>query len=88
MGSTHHTHSSPFLLFVCVWFPNQVLNKARENIPTDRLIWITASKLEESQENLHMVPKIIERGEGEEGGRERREENCIEGHGHRRKRLY
>ena len=65
-------------LIHCVWFPIQVLNKARENIPTDRQIWISASKLEESQENLHMVPKIIERGEMEgregerEGGREGR----------------
>jgi len=41
-------------------FP-QVLNKARENIPTDRQIWITAAKLEEAHENFHMVPKIIER---------------------------
>ena len=39
-----------------------MLNKARENIPTDRQIWITASKLEEAHENFHMVPKIIERG--------------------------
>ena len=65
--------------FDYVWFPIQVLNKARENIPTDRQIWISASKLEESQENLHMVPKIVERGEemGEEGrgegGRGRKE---------------
>ena len=54
------------LLHVYVWFPYQVLNKARENIPIDRQIWISASKLEESQDNLHMVPKIIERGEREE----------------------
>lgn len=40
----------------------KVLNKARESIPTDRKIWITAAKLEESQENYHMVGKIIERG--------------------------
>ena len=39
-----------------------MLNKARENIPTDRQIWITAAKLEEAHENFHMVPKIIERG--------------------------
>jgi len=37
------------------------LNKAREQIPTDRLIWITAAKLEEAHENLKMVDKIIER---------------------------
>ena len=42
----------------------QVLNKARENIPTDRHIWISAAKLEEANENFHMVPKIIERGKG------------------------
>lgn len=39
-----------------------MLNKARENIPTDRQIWITAAKLEEAHESFHMVPKIIERG--------------------------
>ena len=39
-----------------------MLNKARENIPTDRQIWISAAKLEEAHENFHMVPKIIERG--------------------------
>ena len=42
----------------------KVLNKARENIPTDRKIWISAARLEESQNNIHMVSKIIERGEG------------------------
>jgi len=41
----------------------RVLNKARESIPTDRQIWIHASKLEEANENHEMVPKIIERGE-------------------------
>ena len=41
----------------------QVLNKARENIPTDRQIWITAAKLEEANDNLPMVEKIIDRGE-------------------------
>ena len=40
----------------------KVLNKARENIPTDRQIWITAAKLEEAHGNTHMVDKIIERG--------------------------
>lgn len=39
----------------------QVLNKAREHIPTDRQIWITAAKLEEANNNLKMVDKIIER---------------------------
>lgn len=41
----------------------KVLNKARENIPTDRQIWITAAKLEEANGNNHMVEKIIDRGE-------------------------
>jgi pre-mRNA-processing factor 6 len=40
-----------------------VLNKARENIPTDRQIWITAAKLEEANGNTNMVAKIIDRGE-------------------------
>lgn len=40
----------------------KVLNKARENIPTDRQIWITAAKLEEANGNNHMVEKIIDRG--------------------------
>ena len=39
-----------------------MLNKARENIPTDRHIWISAAKLEEAHDNYHMVPKIVERG--------------------------
>ena len=40
----------------------RVLNKARENIPTDRQIWITAAKLEEANGNTPLVDKIIERG--------------------------
>lgn len=39
----------------------KVLNKARENIPTDRQIWTTAAKLEEANGNIHMVDKIIDR---------------------------
>ncbi|KAF3860582.1 hypothetical protein F7725_000837 [Dissostichus mawsoni] len=39
----------------------RVLNKARENIPTDRHIWITAAKLEEANDNVQMVEKIIDR---------------------------
>ena len=39
-----------------------MLNKARENIPTDRQIWITAAKLEEANGNISMVTKIIDRG--------------------------
>ena len=37
----------------------RVLNKAREHIPTDRQIWITAAKLEEANGNERMVDKII-----------------------------
>ena len=40
-----------------------MLNKARENVPTDRQIWITAAKLEEAHEKFDMVPKIIDRGQ-------------------------
>ena len=40
----------------------KVLNKARENIPTDRQIWISAAKLEEANDNHNMVEKIIDRG--------------------------
>jgi len=40
----------------------RVLNKAREHIPTDRQIWITAAKLEEANGNTNMVDKIVERG--------------------------
>ena len=65
----------------------QVLNKARENIPTDRNIWITAAKLEEAHENYHMVPKIIERGrERGGGGRGEVEEREVGGRGRWRER--
>ena len=40
----------------------KVLNKARESIPTDRQIWITAAKLEEAHGDRHMVERIVERG--------------------------
>lgn len=40
----------------------KVLNKARQAVPTDASIWITAAKLEESQGNAAMVDKIIARG--------------------------
>lgn len=54
----------PIVLYLMVWsMIIQVLNKARENIPTDRHIWISAAKLEEANENDRMVPKIIDRGE-------------------------
>lgn len=33
----------------------QVLNKARQAVPTDPSIWITAAKLEEAQGNIDMV---------------------------------
>ena len=38
-----------------------MLNKAREHIPTDRQIWITAAKLEEANGNEKMIDKIIGR---------------------------
>lgn len=34
--------------------------QAREAIPTEPAIWITASKLEEAQGKPHMVDRIIE----------------------------
>ena len=39
----------------------KVLNRARQAVPTDAAIWITAAKLEEAQANTRMVPKLIER---------------------------
>lgn len=39
----------------------KVLNKARENIPTDRQIWISAARLEETRGQSEMVNRIIER---------------------------
>lgn len=39
----------------------KVLNKARENIPTDRQIWLTAAKLEEANGKTDMIEKIVER---------------------------
>ncbi len=47
---------------VCVCVCVQVLNKAREYVPTDRHIWINAAKLEEAHDRFDMVPKIIDRG--------------------------
>jgi pre-mRNA-processing factor 6 len=37
------------------------MNKAREAIPTDAAIWITAAKLEEANGNEKMVDKIMAR---------------------------
>lgn len=37
----------------------QVLNKARQAVPTDPSIWITAAKLEEAQGNIDMVSLMI-----------------------------
>ncbi len=51
-----------FLVCVCVCVCVQVLNKAREYVPTDRHIWINAAKLEEAHDRFDMVPKIIDRG--------------------------
>ena len=39
----------------------KVLNKARETLPTEPAIWITAAKLEEANGNGAMVGKIVER---------------------------
>ena len=38
-----------------------MLNKARETIPTEPQIWITAAKLEEANGNLDLVDRIIEK---------------------------
>ena len=38
-----------------------MLNKAREKIPTEPQIWITASKLEEANGNVDLVDRIIEK---------------------------
>lgn len=40
---------------------SQVLNKARQAIPTEATIWISAAKLEESQGHSEMVGKVIAR---------------------------
>jgi pre-mRNA-processing factor 6 len=40
----------------------KILNRAREAIPTEPQIWFIASKLEESQGNVKMAYKIIDRG--------------------------
>ena len=39
----------------------QVLNRARQAIPTESKIWITAAMLEEANGNVPMVDKIIDR---------------------------
>lgn len=36
----------------------QILNKARQAVPTDPSIWITAAKLEEAQGNSDMVRQL------------------------------
>lgn len=38
-----------------------MLNSAREAIPTDHTIWVSAAKLEEAQGNSQLVDKIISR---------------------------
>ena len=40
----------------------KVLNRARQAIPTEPAIWISAAKLEEAQGNHAMVQKILDRG--------------------------
>ncbi|RYZ14982.1 MAG: hypothetical protein EOO70_07255, partial [Myxococcaceae bacterium] len=39
----------------------KVLNMARENVPTEHKVWIYAATLEEVNQNLSLVPKIIEK---------------------------
>lgn len=39
----------------------KILNMARENIPTERKVWIYAATLEEVNNNLSLVPKIVEK---------------------------
>ena len=39
----------------------KVLNRARETIPTEPLIWITAACLEEANGNAELVDRIIEK---------------------------
>lgn len=39
----------------------RVLNRAREHIPTERQIWISAARLEETRGQSDMVDRIIER---------------------------
>lgn len=55
----------PFFISLtyCFRYENarKVLNKARENIPTDRQIWIAASRLEETRGESNMVDKLIDR---------------------------
>ena len=38
-----------------------MLNKARQAVPTDPSIWITAAKLEEANDNAGMTEKIVAR---------------------------
>ena len=54
------------VIWILIWFrlenyenARRVLNKARDHIPTDRQIWITAAKLEEANGNEKMIDKII-----------------------------
>lgn len=38
-----------------------MLNRAREHIPTDRHIWLSAARLEETRGQSDMIDKIIDR---------------------------
>lgn len=40
----------------------KVLNQARQVLPTEPRIWVTAAKLEEAQGNEHKVDFIIDKG--------------------------
>ncbi len=49
-----------YLFFISRSFA-QVLNQARQAVPTERATWVTAAKLEEANNNAHLVPRIIEK---------------------------
>ena len=70
--SAHKQHCCVVLQHVELWLAlarlekydnaRKVLNRARQAIPTEPAIWISAAKLEEAQGNHAMVQKIIDRG--------------------------
>ena len=41
--------------------PQSTLNKARKALPLEKSIWMAAAKLEESQNHLSRVPKIVDK---------------------------
>ena len=46
---------------LCIEDAKSILNKARQACPASPLVWISAAKLEEANENPQMVEKIVER---------------------------